>query len=186
MGRRGGASVRGGGGERVFGVAEQIRGPAAQFDRKAEEGGREELEGIMTGLPTDQAIRIIRAFGYFSHLANIAEDQHQMRRTRADAMAKVAPRPGTMAYTLDRAGSAGISRAQLQSFFARALCSAVLTAHPTEVRRKSSIDREMEIARLLDERDRTRFTPEELAANPEPLLRAVLTLCQTNILRCTP
>ena len=82
-------------------------------------------------------------------------------------------------------GAPGISREQLQAFFARALCSPVLTAHPTEIRRKSSIDREMEIARLLDERDRVEFTPEELAANRRALRRAVLTLWQTSMLRGT-
>src|SRR6266851_143960 len=50
--------------------------------------------------------------------------------------------------------TAGISRSQLQTFFDNALVSPVLTAHPTEVRRKSTIDREMEVAKLLDERDR--------------------------------
>ena len=139
----------------------------------------------MSGLPTDRAIRIIRAFGYFSHLANIAEDQHHIRRTRAYALAQAPPRQGTMAFALERARRAGISREQLQAFFASALCSPVLTAHPTEIRRKSSIDREMEIARLLDERDRIEFTPEELAANRRALRRAVLTLWQTNILRGT-
>jgi phosphoenolpyruvate carboxylase len=90
-----------------------------------------------------------------------------------------------MAYALGRAAKAGIPRERLQGFFARALCSAVLTAHPTEIRRKSSIDREMEIARLLDERDRVEFTPEELRANRQALRRAVLTLWQTSILRDT-
>ena len=70
-----------------------------------------------------------------------------------------------------------------QDFFDRALCSPVLTAHPTEIRRKSSIDREMEIARLLDERDRVEFTPEELAANRRALRRNVLTLWQTSLVR---
>ena len=136
-------------------------------------------------LPDDQAIRIIRAFGYFSHLANIAEDQHHIRRSRAYAMANAAPREGTMAYALVRAKDARLSREALQAFFKSALCSPVLTAHPTEIRRQSSIEREMEIARLLDERDRVRLTPEELTANREALRRAVLTLWQTSILRGT-
>src|SRR5712691_2113235 len=63
--------------------------------------------------------------------------------------------------------------------------SPVLTAHPTEVRRKSMIDREMEVANLLAERDRPDLTPEELAANEEGLRRAVLTLWQTSLLRRT-
>jgi phosphoenolpyruvate carboxylase len=185
LGRILGDTVRAQEGEPVFERVEHIRRMGVQFHRDADEAARRELQAIMSGLPTDQAIRIIRAFGYFSHLANIAEDQHHIRRTRAYALAQAPPRPGTMAYALGRARSAGISRGQLQAFFAQALCSPVLTAHPTEIRRKSSIDREMEIAWLLDQRDRIEFTPEELAANRRALRRAVLTLWQTNILRGT-
>jgi len=59
----------------------------------------------------------------------------------------------------------------------------VLTAHPTEVRRKSTIDREMEVADLLAERDRLSLTAAELGANEAALRRAVLTIWQTNLLR---
>ncbi len=61
----------------------------------------------------------------------------------------------------------------------------MLTAHPTEVRRKSTIDREMEIARLLDRRERMQLTAEEFEASEEQLRRTVLTLWQTNLLRGT-
>ncbi len=59
----------------------------------------------------------------------------------------------------------------------------MLTAHPTEVRRKSTIDREMDLATLLSERDRMPLTRDEAAASEEALRRAVLTLWQTSILR---
>ena len=59
-----------------------------------------------------------------------------------------------MAHALARAQEAAISRSELRGFFATALVCPVLTAHPTEVRRKSTIDREMEVAQLLAERDR--------------------------------
>jgi phosphoenolpyruvate carboxylase len=170
-------------GEQVFDLVEHIRRTGVQFHRNADEGARRELQSIMSGLPTREAILIIRAFGYFSHLANLAEDQHHIRRTRAYAMAEAPPRRGTMAYALARARDAGVTRDQLEGFFARALCVAVLTAHPTEVRRQSTIDREREIARLLDERDRVKFTPEELAANRRALRRNVLTLWQTSLVR---
>jgi phosphoenolpyruvate carboxylase len=185
LGRILGETVRRQEGDQMFDLVEHIRRTGVQFHRDADEAARAELEKIMRGLPAEQANRMIRAFGHFSHLANIAEDQHHIRRTRAYAMANAGPRPGTMAYALQRAAKAGISRDALQAFFANALCSAVLTAHPTEVRRKSSIDREMEIARLLDERDRVKFTPEELEANRHALRRAVLTLWQTSLLRST-
>jgi phosphoenolpyruvate carboxylase len=185
LGRILGDTVRAQEGDQVFQTIERIRQTALRFHRDAETTARQELQTMISGLPHDEAIRIIRAFGYFSHLANIAEDQHHIRRTRAYAMASAAPRPGTMGYALARARDAGVSRDTLQAFFNAALCSPVLTAHPTEIRRQSSIDREMEIASLLDERDRVRFTPEELNENRTALRRAVLTLWQTSILRGT-
>src|SRR5207253_2126204 len=77
----------------------------------------------------------------------------------------------------------GFSVPELRKFFATALVSPVLTAHPTEVRRKSTIDREMEIAALLDRRERVQLTAEETEAANEQLRRAVLTLWQGNLLR---
>jgi len=183
LGRILGDTVRSQEGEKVFETVEHIRRTAVQFHRNADEAARRELQAIMSGLPTDVAIRIIRAFGYFSHLANLAEDQHHIRRTRAYALAKAPPRRGSMADALARVRAAGVTRAGLEDFFAKALCVPVLTAHPTEVRRQSLIDREMEIARLLDERDRVQFTPEELDDNRRALRRNVLTLWQTSLVR---
>src|SRR6516225_7939276 len=183
LGRIIGETVRAQEGDQVFGIIERIRQTALRFHRDAEAVARQELQSIISSLPDDQVIRIIRAFGYFSHLANLAEDQHHIRRTRAYAMANAAPREGTMAYALARAKDARLSRASLHTFFESALCSPVLTAHPTEIRRQSSIEREMEVAQLLDERDRVQFTPEELRANREAMRRAVLTLWQTSIVR---
>ncbi len=70
-------------------------------------------------------------------------------------------------------------------FFSRALIAPVLTAHPTEVQRKSILDCQREVARLLAERDRAAFTPEEQRGNEDALRRMILTLWQTRILRTT-
>ena len=90
-----------------------------------------------------------------------------------------------MGCALARARRAGISAAQIATFFAGAMVVPVLTAHPTEVRRKSTIDREIEIAELLADRDRLPLSPFELAGNKMALRRAILTLWQTNLLRIT-
>ncbi|MBI3706237.1 MAG: phosphoenolpyruvate carboxylase [Proteobacteria bacterium] len=185
LGRILGDTVRMQEGEAVFAIVERIRQSSVRFHREEDETARHELEATLNGLSRGQTNQIIRAFSYFSHLANIAEDQHHIRRTRAHALAASAPREGSIAYTLARAHEAGISRAQLQAFFDDALISPVLTAHPTEVRRKSTIDREMEVAQLLAERDRIQLTPDEVAASDEALRRVVLTLWQTSILRRT-
>ena len=141
------------------------------------------MEAILNDLSPGQTVQIVRALSYFSHLANIAEDQHHIRRTRAHTLAGAAPRAGTIAHAIDRAQDAGIGAAELGAFFDEALVSPVLTAHPTEVRRKSTLDREMEIADLLDRRERVQLTHEEMAASNERLRQAVLTLWQTSMLR---
>ncbi len=181
LGRILGDTVREQEGEAVFDIVERIRQTSIRFHRDEDATARRDLEATLNGLERDRTIQIIRAFSFFSHLANIAEDQHHIRRTRAHALRLSAPRAGTMAHALGRAREAGIPR--LRSFFATALVAPVLTAHPTEVRRKSVIDREMEVARLLAERDRVELTPEEKAIAEEALRRAVLTLWQTNIVR---
>src|SRR5260221_209693 len=93
LGRILGEAVHAQEGDQTFAFIERIRQTALRFHRDADETARKELETIISGLPDDQAIRIIRAFGYFSHLANIAEDQHHIRRSRAYAMPAAAPRP---------------------------------------------------------------------------------------------
>lgn len=183
LGRILGDTVREQQGEAAFNIVERIRQSSIRFHRDEDVAARRDLEAALNGLSRDHTGQIIRAFTFFSHLANIAEDQHHIRRTRAHAMALAAPRMGSMAQALDRAREHGISGARLRNFFATALVAPVLTAHPTEVRRKSAIDREMEVARLLAERDRFQLTPEEKEAAEEALRRAVLTLWQTNILR---
>jgi phosphoenolpyruvate carboxylase len=184
LGRILGDTVREQEGEEVFELVEQIRKASIRFHRDNEVGARRELEATLDSLSADQTLAIIRAYSYFSHLANIAEDQHHIRRNRAHAIAGSAPRPGSLAYAFHRTREMGVEPKTLGDFFDRALVSPVLTAHPTEVRRKSTLTRELEIAELLDKRDRA-VDPAELSANEEQLRRAILILWRTNLLRQT-
>jgi phosphoenolpyruvate carboxylase len=185
LGRILGDTVRDQEGADVFDLVERIRQTSIRFHRDDDRPARRELEIILDSMSTSETVRIVRAFSYFSHLANIAEDQNNIRQMRARSTVGGSPRPGTLALTLSHARAAGFSAADLRRFFAEALVSPVLTAHPTEVRRKSTIDREMEIAALLDRRERVQLTPEEIEASDEQLRRAVVTLWQTNLLRRT-
>jgi phosphoenolpyruvate carboxylase len=185
LGRILGDTVRDQEGADVFDLVERIRQTSIRFHRDNDRPARRELEIILDSMSISETVRIVRAFSYFSHLANIAEDQNNIRQMRARSSAGGSSRPGTLALTLSHARQAGFSAADLRRFFEGALVSPVLTAHPTEVRRKSTIDREMEIAALLDRRERVQLTPEEIAASDEELRREVLTLWQTNLLRRT-
>src|SRR3984957_5359166 len=101
-----GDTVREQRGAAVFDTVERIRQSSIRFRRDEDGAAREELEQTLNSLPRSDAMQIIRAFGFFSHLANIAEDQHHIRRSRAHAFGSSAPREGTMARALERAKAA--------------------------------------------------------------------------------
>lgn len=182
LGRILGDTVRDQEGAELFDLVERIRQTSIRFHRDEDRLARRELEQILDSMSTSETVRIVRAFSYFSHLANIAEDQNNIRQMRARSAASGA---GVLAETLAHARDAGIGADALRNFFKTALVSPVLTAHPTEVRRKSTMDREMEVASLLDRRERVALTADEAEASDEQLRREVLTLWQTNLLRRT-
>jgi phosphoenolpyruvate carboxylase len=169
-------------GEAVFDVVETIRQTAVRFRREADPEAGEELTTLLKKLTREQTISVVRAFSYFSHLANIAEDQHHMRRRRAHLLAGSKPQPSSVAYRAD-ALKEPASTANSRDLPARSLIAPVLTAHPTEVQRKSILDAEHDIARLLAERDLP-LTPKEQRAHNLQLLQArIATLWQTRMLR---
>ena len=172
-------------GEEVFGIVERIRILAIRHHRDDDLAAREEMKALLDMLPREHTSQVVRAFSYFSHLANIAEDQHHIRRARAHARAGSPPREGSLAHALHRALDSGVDAARLARFFSSAQVVPVLTAHPTEVQRKSILDCQWKIARLLEVRDRTDLAPEERAEHEESLRRSVLRLWQTRMLRWT-
>jgi phosphoenolpyruvate carboxylase len=169
-------------GDAVFAVVETIRQTAVRFRRESDPQSGTDLNKLLKKLTRDQTISVVRAFSYFSHLANIAEDQHHNRRRRAHLLAGSAPQRGSIGFALAKLDEAGVTGAAVRSFFKDALIAPVLTAHPTEVQRKSILDAENGIARLLAQRD-TPLTPKERAYNTEMLRALIATLWQTRMLR---
>ena len=163
LGRLLGETIHDCDGEQIFSIVEIIRRTSVQFHKSNNLSVRADLESILNNLSAEQSSKIIRAFSHFSHLLNLAEDQHHIRRNRAHEIAGSLPRKGTFLNVLALAKKFGISKKDLLTFFDKSLVSPVLTAHPTEVRRKSTMMREIEIASLLDRRDRIIATPTERA-----------------------
>jgi phosphoenolpyruvate carboxylase len=183
VGRLLGDTIRQQQGEAVFETVERIRQNSIAFRRDGDARARRELEALLDSLSPAATIEVVLAFSYFSHLVNIAEDQHQIRTMRAQEGEDGLGLRGSLRNALIALKAGQVPRARLQALFDATLISPVLTAHPTEVRRKSILDREMEVAQLLSERDRGFATPGEAAAADEALTRAVLTLWQTSLLR---
>ena len=172
-------------GDAGFERIETIRRTAIGFRRR--NGGAapvaSELDALLNHLDIGETLHVVRAFSYFSHLANIAEDVQQNRRRRAHALAGSPPQRGSLADALERLQEAGIDGAAIARWLAAARVSPVLTAHPTEVQRKSILDAEREIARLLQWRDRVALTADETHDFEVALVRQVLSLWQTAMLR---
>ena len=148
LGRLLGDTLRNQAGDAVFDLVERIRKLAIRYHRDDDSTARTELAALMTSVPREHTSHVVRAFSYFSHLTNIAEDQHHIRRARAHALAGSPAREGSLLAALQRMEASGISRQSLVDFFSKAQINPVLTAHPTEVQRKSILDSQWEISRL--------------------------------------
>ena len=183
LGRILGDTLREQEGEAVFATIERVRQLGIRLHRDDDRAAQREMADLLDALSRDQVNQVVRAFSYFSHLANIAEDQHHIRRARAHAREGSPPREGSLPHALARALASGIGAEQLGRFFVNARIIPVLTAHPTEVQRKSILDAQWKIARLLEERDSNLLTPEETVTHEEALRRTVLSLWQTRMLR---
>jgi phosphoenolpyruvate carboxylase len=180
----------------AFELIEQIRKLSVAFRRDADHEADKALKKLLKGLSDDQTVSVIRAFTYFSHLANLAEDRHHIRR-RAIHERAGDTQEGSIEVALARLRWAGIAPKTIADTLATSFVSPVLTAHPTEVQRKSILDAERDIAQLLTARDdikvraaavnanKDALTPRELAANEGQMRARVLQLWQTRLLRFT-
>src|SRR6266403_1209231 len=118
LGRILGDTVRDQEGADVFDLVERIRQTSIRFHRDDDKPARRELEIILDSMSTSETVRIVRAFRYFSHLANISADQNNIRQMRAQ---NAAGNVGTLARTLAHAREAGICTHELRRFFGTAL-----------------------------------------------------------------
>jgi len=182
LGRVLGEVIREQEGADAYELIEHIRKLSVAFRRHADHDADKALKKLLKGLSGQQTVSVIRAFTYFSHLANLAEDRHHIRRRAVHERAGDL-HEGSLALTLQRIHKAGIAPAEVVRTLAAAHISPVLTAHPTEVQRKSILDAERAIAHLLAEREQ--LLPRDLADFDAQLRARVTQLWQTRLLRFT-
>ena len=192
LGRILGDVIRDQEGVEAYELVERIRKLSVAFRRDADHEADKALKSLLKSLSGEQTVSVIRAFTYFSHLANLAEDRHHIRR-RAIHERAGDTQEGSIEVALARLRWAGIGVKLVSQTLAHSYLSPVLTAHPTEVQRKSILDAERGIANLLTQRDEIKanalpkdaLAPRELAANEGNIRARVLQLWQTRLLRFT-
>ncbi len=166
-------------GPETFTLIENIRQLSVAVRRDADAQASKKLDKILKGLSPDDAVKVIRAFSYFSHLANLAEDQFNRQALHNE---DESTSQGSLSHTFKRLKEAKVPARRIAQTLETAWISPVLTAHPTEVQRKSILDAKRAISDLLSKR----HTLGSIAARKENenLIRARVTqLWQTRLIR---
>ena len=124
-------------------------------------GGRRAFGEQISHLTEDELDESARAYALWCHLMNIAEERHRLRVLRE----RGTDAPDGLAASVDALIDVGATEGDLRGLFDRALVMPVITAHPTEARRRSSLDHLGRISQILDQLDRaTGSTTTMLAA----------------------
>ena len=182
LGRMLGDVVREQAGDAVFALVEDVRRRAVAARRD----GRSPLDTLDEALPgrsIDDQLHLIRAFGWLSVLANTAEDVHHERRRRFHRRSGSRPQVGSIAAAVEHLRGGGTDTEELVRLVADLLVVPVLTAHPTEVRRRSVLAVLSDVAELLVARSAAPEQSEERDEAERRLALQVLTLWQTAVLR---
>jgi phosphoenolpyruvate carboxylase len=166
-------------GQAAFEQIAAIRQAATKFHQTHDQSASLQLEQLLAALTPAQTVCVVRALSYYKHLVNLAEDLYGQQQANSHEPVPVA---GMLSYSLTQLREDGVSAETIQQFFDDALVSPVLTAHPTEVQRKSVLDIERNIVELLAARAHM-HAERQLIRNTLMLQGAVSALWQTRMLR---
>ncbi len=183
LGRLLGETLQSQEGQPLFDTVEQVR----QLSKKAhrqDQGPFQQLRTLLEELPEERALRVARAFAKFLTLANIAEQHHRVRRRRQyQRDATSPPQRGSFEETFDDLLNQDIDTDQLYEAVCNQQVELVLTAHPTEVVRRTLQQKHNRVAALLRRRDRPDLTPREDQQTTEALRRQIVSEWDTDELR---
>ena len=150
-------------GANAFALEEEVRALGKDF-RTGDQSAALRLAGVAHGVTTGEAEMLIRAFTNYFQLVNLCEDNERVRRLRRRERENApAPRRGSIHEAIMILRDRGVSADSLQAMLDQAQTKLVLTAHPTEARRRTTIDKQARIFRVLRDLDERGATPNELA-----------------------
>ena len=141
-------------GEAFFQLVERVRHAAIT-------SADNELHALVRSLPPRDAETLVRAFATYFEVVNLAERIHRIRRRRDYLRGASDPQEGSLEDTVARLLAAGVKPAQTATLLQRLRIEPVFTAHPTEATRRTLLEKEQVIGRLLVERLDPSRTPDE-------------------------
>jgi phosphoenolpyruvate carboxylase len=156
--------IREQGGPGLFDLVERTRGAAIRW-REQDAAALGELHALVRALPAREAEPLVRAFATYFEVVNLAERIHRIRRRRDYLRDESERQQGSLEATFKRLAEAGLGAAPARALLDRLRIEPVFTAHPTEATRRTLLEKEQVIGRLLVERlDPSRTPDEERAA----------------------
>ncbi|MGD1237719.1 phosphoenolpyruvate carboxylase [Mycobacterium seoulense] len=176
-----GDTVREQNGDEVFDLVERAR--VESFRVRRSEIDRAELARMFDGIDIHRAIPVIRAFSHFALLANVAEDIHRERRRAIHVAAGEPPQDSSLAATYAKLDGAELDSATVAEALRGALISPVITAHPTETRRRTVFVTQHRITQLMRLHAEGHTETDDGRNIERELRRQVLTLWQTALIR---
>ncbi len=172
-------------GERLFETVEEVR-TQAKSARQGKLADPDALYTMLSGMDADEMLHLARAFSQFLNLANIAEQHHQIRvRRRRYAQGGDSRSGDFLDDELASLRDSGIGKAKLYKAIANLRIELVLTAHPTEVTRRTVAMKYQRIAALLDERDRPDLSRHDQQELKRALIRTITEIWETDEIRRT-
>jgi phosphoenolpyruvate carboxylase len=154
------------------------------LDSPEEKELNERIAKIVRNMSESDAFHIVKAFGTFFEMTNLAETNHRKRRLQAARLTSEGKdKPGSMRGTLRRMREAGISGPEALAYLSRVEVTPVFTAHPTEVARRVVLYKRRRIARSLEKLDRLPLTDAVAAQGQEAILTEITSLWQTDEVR---
>ncbi|MEE9368568.1 MAG: phosphoenolpyruvate carboxylase [Pontiella sp.] len=176
-------------GGRYYDMVEEIRALSKSSRRDNNAEAEAKLRNLIRSLDDEETLVLSRAFGHFLNLANIAENYHMMRTLRNEAEDALSDQVNQLEALLPSLLEKGVDKDSIFKTFSTMEIELVLTAHPTEVKRRTLIQKNGRISALLAKRDRLNLTPfekEEVRENLETMITSVWQTDEIRRVRPTP
>ncbi len=160
---------------RTFELVERLRALTRARRANPRDFDESELDRVLDDLDLHDAVDVIRAFGLYFQMVNLAEELHRERRRREHLFAGDPPMRGSL-ETLPADAASLLERLEIRLVF---------TAHPTEVSRRTTLEKLLTIAELLRDHDQRQLTPEESAVIDAEIRAQIVLMWQSNELYTT-
>ncbi|ENV43212.1 phosphoenolpyruvate carboxylase [Acinetobacter schindleri] len=169
-------------GQDLFNQVEQIRA-LSKGARDGQLEAEKQLEQLFLSLEDDEILPLTRAFTHFLNFANIAEQYHVVRRRRQSEFDETAESPNPLVPLFEKFKQQEISAESLYQQICELKIELVLTAHPTEVSRRTLIQKYDGINDCLSKCDQQKLTPRERQAILAELKQLITSAWQTDEIR---